>query len=51
MARLEDLTAGTRLTGLTASGVATVASVKWVGQQRVEVIYRDAEGRLGERTV
>ena len=29
MARLEDLAPGTRLTGLAASGSATVESVQW----------------------
>jgi hypothetical protein len=30
MARLEDLNTGTRLTGLAASGTATVESVQWI---------------------
>ena len=47
MACLEDLTTGTRVTGLTASGAATVES----GEQGLKVIYRDADGGLGERFV
>ena len=51
MARLEDLTTGTRVTGLTASGSATVESAQWIGDQGLKVIYRDADGGLGERFV
>lgn len=43
MARLEELTTGTRLTGLAASGSATVESVQWIGEQALKVIYRDGE--------
>ena len=49
MARLEDLTTGTRLTGLAASGSATVESARWIGDQALKVIYRDGEGQLSER--
>lgn len=51
MARLEELHAGTRLTGLAPSGSATVESVQWIGEQALKVIYRDGGGRLGERLV
>jgi hypothetical protein len=47
MARLEDLTTGTRVTCLTASGSATVESVQWIGEQALKVIYRDADRHLG----
>ena len=49
MARLEDLTTGTRLTGLASAGVATVESVQWIGEQALKVIYRDGEGQLSDR--
>ncbi len=49
MARLEDLAAGTRLTGLAASGTAAVESVQWIGAQALKVIYRDSEGQLSDR--
>ena len=51
MARLEDLTTGTRVKGLTASGSATVESAQWIGEQGLKVIYRDADGGLGERFI
>ena len=43
MARLEDLTTGTRVTGLTASGSATVESAQWIGEQGLKVIFRDSD--------
>jgi SNF2 family DNA or RNA helicase len=46
---LEGLSTGTRLTGLAASGVATVESVQWIGQQALRVIFRDGQGQLAER--
>ena len=49
MTVLEDLTAGASVRGLLASGVATVESVRWIGQQALKVIFRDGEGQLGER--
>ncbi len=45
MTALEDLTAGARVRGLPASGVATVESVQWIGEQAVKVIFRDGGGR------
>ena len=51
MARLEDLTTGTRVTGLTAAGSATVESTQWIGDQGITVIFRDSDGQLGERFV
>ncbi len=49
MARLEDLTTRTRLTGLVASGSATVESVQWIGDQALKVIFRDGDGQLSDR--
>ncbi len=51
MVRLEDLSIGTHVTGLSGSGPATVESVQWIGQQALKVIFRDAGGQLGERLV
>jgi superfamily II DNA or RNA helicase len=49
MAKLEDLTTGTRLAGLAASGSATVESVQWIGEQALKVIFRDGDGQLRDR--
>ena len=45
MTALEGLTADASGRGLTASGVATVESVQWIGEQAVKVIFCDGEGR------
>jgi hypothetical protein len=49
MARLEDLSTGTRVSGLGGSSVATVESIQWIGSQALKVIFRDSSGQLGER--
>ena len=49
MTRLEELTTGTRLSGLSGSGIATVESVQWVGNQALRVIFRSADNQLAER--
>jgi hypothetical protein len=46
MAKFENITTGTRLTGLTGSGSATVESVQWIGEQALKVIYRDGANGL-----
>ena len=46
---LENLKVGASVRGLTASGVTTVESVQWIGQQAVKVVLCDGEGPLGER--
>ena len=48
MTSLDDLSTGTRVTGLGGQGVAVVKSVQWFGQQAIKVIFEDAEGRLRE---
>ncbi|MCD6498898.1 MAG: DUF3883 domain-containing protein [Deltaproteobacteria bacterium] len=49
MARLEEIHAGTRMTGLLPTGVATVESIQWIGQQALKVIFRGEGNQLGER--
>jgi len=51
MARLEDLTAGTRMSGIAPIGVATVVSAEWIGDQAVKLVYKDTSGQYGERLV
>ena len=45
MAVLEISKAGVSVRGLTASGVATVESDQWIGQQALNVIFRDGKER------
>jgi sugar (pentulose or hexulose) kinase len=49
MTQIQNVTAGTRCTGLASSGVATVESAQWIGQQALKVIFRDGGGQLVER--
>ena len=51
MVNLEDLTKGTRLTGLSGSTVTTIESTTRHGSDVVEVIFTDASGQLGKRIV
>lgn len=38
--RLEDIAAGTLLTGLDADGPAHVIAVRWIGRDALDVAYR-----------
>jgi hypothetical protein len=51
MTKLESLTSGARVRGLTPEGVGTVKSVSWHGDQCVEVICENARGVLDKRLV
>ncbi len=51
MAKLEDLQTGTRVRGLAPDGVATVRAIRWFGDQGLEVIYEDVQGRPQTRLV
>ncbi len=50
-ARLEELTAGARVSGLDPRGAATIESAKWIGDQAVELIFADGAGALIKRIV
>ena len=50
MARLEQLTPGSRLEGL-ASGVVTVVGADWYASDAVSITFRDDGGRLGQEIV
>ena len=49
--KLEELTNGTRVRGLTPDGVATVKAASWFGDHGVELIYTDPQGSLQQRLV
>jgi superfamily II DNA or RNA helicase len=44
VAKLEELTAGARVRGLTAHGTATVKTAEWFGDNCVQVLYLDDRG-------
>lgn len=47
MTRLEDLQQGAAVKGILPDGLVTVVETKWYGSDVVELIYKDAQGRLG----
>ena len=44
MARLEDLTKGTRVRGISPSGPVTVIDADWIGSDVLNLTYEDASG-------
>jgi len=44
MTRLEDLKAGALVTGVTPSGAVQVVTTSWIGDQAIELFYRDEAG-------
>ena len=51
MARLEDLTRGTHVTGIVPGATVTVVAAEWHGGGVVDLTYRDPEGTLGSRLI
>ncbi|WP_052189366.1 helicase-related protein [Streptomyces sp. NRRL S-1824] len=45
--KLEELTPGARISGLTASGPVTVVRADWRGSSAMEIVYRDDSGTFG----
>lgn len=48
MARLEDLTAGSRVQGVLPHTAVTVVSAEWHGTDCVSLYYRDDDGGAGQ---
>ena len=46
MARLEELTVGAVVRGLSPHGAVTIEAVKWYGSDALEVTYKDSTGRV-----
>lgn len=51
MAKLEDLRKGAALKGVLPDGLVTVVDVRWLGTMAVELVYKDAAGRVHNRLV
>jgi superfamily II DNA or RNA helicase len=47
--RLEDLTPGALVGGVTGDGSVTVVAVRWIGSNALQLTYRTEGGRLDER--
>jgi superfamily II DNA or RNA helicase len=51
VARLEDLTVGSRVTGVIGYEPVTIVAVKWYGTAVLEVTFKDTKGQLGNQLV
>lgn len=47
MAKLEDVTAGCRLSGIAGSEIVSVVAVQWHGNNAIEITYKNASGVPG----
>lgn len=46
--RLEDIKTGASVRGITTTGPAHVVSVEWIGNQAINLVYRDHNGTIAE---
>ncbi len=51
MSRLEDLKPNSSLRGILPDGLVTVVAAGWIGDNALELTYKDAAGRLGSRLI
>lgn len=51
MARLEDITVGSKVKGLTNNEIASIVAVQWYGNAVLEVTFKDSKGRLANQLI
>lgn len=51
MVRLEDIIAGATIRGILPGSEVTVEAVKWIGSNVIELVYKDASGRVNNELV
>lgn len=49
MARLEDLTVGSTVTGILGNQPVTILAARWIGDMALDITFRDAEGVNGSQ--
>jgi hypothetical protein len=49
MARLEDLTVGSTVTGILDNQPVTILAARWIGDLALDITFRDAEGVNGSQ--
>jgi len=49
--RLEEINPGSSLSGIIPGKNAEVVAIEWIGEQAINLVYRDAEGVVGQRTL
>jgi len=51
MVRLEDIISGAIIRGILPGSDVTVENIKWIGSDVIELVYKDAYGRVGNELV
>ncbi len=51
VARLEELTAGSTVSGIDTRGAVTIVATTWYGSEVLEITWKDSQGNLGRRLV
>ena len=51
MTVLEDVKSGARVRGIVPSQSVQVVSVEWIGNQAINVVYRNPQGEISETTL
>jgi hypothetical protein len=51
MARLEDVRNGAGVNGIVSAQTVQVVSVEWIGDQAINVVFRNATGEIAETTL
>jgi hypothetical protein len=49
MARLEDITTGSSISGITGHELVKVVAVKWYGSAVLEITFKDTKGQLASQ--
>lgn len=49
VARLEDITVGSRVKGITQSGEVSIVATRWIGQTAIEATFKDSSGTPRDR--
>lgn len=51
MTKLEDVKNGSRISGIVAGQAAEIVSVEWIGDQAINVVYRDPAVGIAQATL
>ena len=51
MAKLEDIKPGSKTSGILPNISTEIVSVEWIGNQAINVVYRDSDAKVAETTL
>lgn len=51
MAKLEDIKPGSKAQGIIPNILAEIVSVEWIGEQAINVVFRDGDAKIAETTL